>query len=357
MVEADWICEIKESQCQILLREDSQALEECFDSWLDDTTERQRLSQSASATCVVAHDDGQQLSQELEIAKMRAEDAEARLAAIVARVAEVADEFGKQPKNSETALEPWIQHQEELEIWKQHSATKPMQLCTKPKLMPVIHKLLQSFVHDSYDCVRARSAMLTSVEEVVNVRLWKQYCHQRGLVRDSLQARMDCPWVLDIPPVKTWSQALSWVHLDHMANEALLLHGTTHEVAEKIATQGFDERMCKRGHYGRGIYLSTDFCKTIQYCDRSSLKCVLVARVILGHPFFAEGPMRDHDRPPETEGHGVPHDSTIVRPGTPNGKGMGKGKKGFERQIHWEFVIPRGDLQIYPEMIVRFRTI
>ena len=42
------------------------------------------------------------------------------------------------------------------------------------------------------------------------------------------------------------------------ANEALLIHGTNLEVAQKIAEQGFDPRHLQ-GIYGRGIYFTHDF--------------------------------------------------------------------------------------------------
>ena len=41
------------------------------------------------------------------------------------------------------------------------------------------------------------------------------------------------------------------------ANEALLIHGTNLEVAQKIAEQGFDPRHL-HGIYGRGIYFTHD---------------------------------------------------------------------------------------------------
>ena len=121
--------------------------------------------------------------------------------------------------------------------------------------------------------------------------------------------------------------------------------------------QGFDERLSDRGLYGRGVYFTTDPCKAVQYCDNhppDRVHCVVLARVILGHPFFAQGPMQTHERPPQVPGHDVTHDSTVARPGIPNGKGKGKGK-GSPQQTHWEFVASRGDLQAYPELLIRFR--
>ena len=63
--------------------------------------------------------------------------------------------------------------------------------------------------------------------------------------------------------------------------------------------------------------------------------------------------LSSHQRPPLVDGIDVPHDSIVVQPGIPNRKGGVKGK-GKGLQTHWEFVIPRGDLQIYPELIIKF---
>ena len=89
-----------------------------------------------------------------------------------------------------------------------------------------------------------------------------------------------------------------YVDLNLMANEALLLHGTTEANAQHIMREGFDDRMCSRGLYGRGVYFACNSCKASQYCGSNSLRCVILARVILGHPHWAEGPMRTHERPP-----------------------------------------------------------
>merc|ERR1712151_1025441 len=103
---------------------------------------------------------------------------------------------------------------------------------------------------------------------------------------------------------------------------------------------------CSRGLYGRGVYFTTDSCKAQQYCGNGSDRTIILARVLLGHPYITSGPLHSHDRPPIIEAHGVPYDSTLARPGTPKGKGKGK-------QLHWEFVVQRGDLQAYPELLIR----
>ena len=101
--------------------------------------------------------------------------------------------------------------------------------------------------------------------------------------------------------------------------------------------------MAQRGLYGRGIYFTTDCCKAMQFCDRGS-GCIILAQVVLGLPFMAEGPKTIYERPSEIEGYGGPHDSTIARLGIPNSKGTGK-RQGGGLQAHWEFVVQRGDLR------------
>ena len=110
--------------------------------------------------------------------------------------------------------------------------------------------------------------------------------------------------------------------------------------------------MNRRALYGIGVYLTIESCKAAQYSEGGT---IIVTRALLGHPYMAQGPMETHLRRPNVEGMDVPHDSTIVAPGTPNGKGKGKGKrvgkgkaKGSDVQKHWEFVVP--DTQLYPEL-------
>ena len=43
--------------------------------------------------------------------------------------------------------------------------------------------------------------------------------------------------------------------------------------------------------------------------------------------------MPTHSRPPQVDGHSVPHDSTIAQPGIPNGQGKGKGCIGQHRRL------------------------
>ena len=79
-----------------------------------------------------------------------------------------------------------------------------------------------------------------------------------------------------------------------------LLHVTDPKTAESIVKQGFDDRLCSRCLYGRGVYFTTEPCKAVQYCGNAGNpggRTMILARVLLGHPFLAEGPMETHQRP------------------------------------------------------------
>ena len=86
----------------------------------------------------------------------------------------------------------------------------------------------------------------------------------------------------------------AWARLGQM-----LLHGTSPVNAKQILEQGFDQRLADRGLYGSGTYFTTDMCKALEYCkdlDDKGCHHLVVARVILGHPFMATRPMRTAKR-------------------------------------------------------------
>eukprot|EP00435_Cladocopium_sp_Y103_P057142 s1260_g19.t1 len=196
------------------------------------------------------------------------------------------------------------------------------------------------------DCLRMRNFSITGIQQICNVRIWKDYEYRKEQVRKELDGHHRVPAVTGGLPL----QACSWAHLDERINEMLLIHGTTVDKINEIANFGFDERLARqRGLYGQGVYFTDQSCKSLQYtgAKRGNSGCFIIARVILGHPFGARGPLKqlkveplvDHNDPSKGRCHSV-----IAKPGTPH---------GGQQQVHREFVLFDG-AQAYPEMIVHF---
>ncbi len=280
---------------------------------------------------------------ELTLELLRADVA--RLRAALATMSELAQAAGVQPAGFLA----------ELEVWRHQESKEAVQLHPRPHMASVVQEALRQLVPRSHyePCVAMQFVRVRAVKQVANVSLWKQYALRRQQTADALRDRRTCPWANRVAPgVADLGRLFPHVRLEPMANEVLLLHGTKAELAKRISRQGFDDRVLKRGLYGHGVYFSTEACKAAQFCGGGGHGCIILARVILGHPFLAAEPTPKNTRPPEVWGQGVPHDSTIARPGIPNGTGgFGLGG-GAGLQTHWEFVVQRGDLQAYPELII-----
>eukprot|EP00415_Alexandrium_ostenfeldii_P004616 UN4616 len=193
-----------------------------------------------------------------------------------------------------------------------------------------------------------RSAQVTTVRRIANTQLWSQYLAQRNQIAERIRRRPECPSVAELAPgCKRVQELFPHILLSKDANEVLLLHGCPTESIPYIVEYGFDERLNKRGGlYGNGVYFTFESCKAAQYTGPGTEGTLILARVILGHPFQAEGPL---SHIPMLEEYNTPYDSTIVRPGISKGKG-----KGGPKQRHWEFVVQRGCLQAYPELLIDF---
>ena len=72
----------------------------------------------------------------------------------------------------------------------------------------------------------------------------------------------------------------------HSANEKLLYHGTTHDVAEDICHQNFDSRLCGKNAtlHGKGAYFSKSASYSHNYskADSKGHYYMFVAQVLVG---------------------------------------------------------------------------
>lgn len=241
------------------------------------------------------------------------------------------------------------------EAWRM-SRQLQTQICTElspwdaafPNIQQV---LIEACPGDHYGaCRRMWNVSVTGLWQICNIRIWKDYEFRREQVRKELESRdgNSVPSVQSALP----SHMCNWAHLDAKINEVLLIHGTTSDKVEQIANFGFDERLAREnGLYGQGVYFTDQSCKSFQYSGAKwqNSGCLIIARVILGHPCEAQGPLRnlkveplvDDNSPSKGRCHSV-----IARPGIPQGSG---------KQVHREFVLFNGT-QAYPEMIVHFKT-
>ena len=138
-------------------------------------------------------------------------------------------------------------------------------------------------------CRGVDGLVVTKLEQISNIRLWKNYEFRMEQVRQDMQNH---------PPVSVASnlssQACSWMHCDPLVNEVLAIHGTLHQNLDQIAQFGFDQRLARQGGlYGQGVYFTDQSCKSLQYSGsyQQETGCFILARLILGCPHFATGPM------------------------------------------------------------------
>jgi len=246
----------------------------------------------------------------------------------------------------------------EKELWRKSNMDTwdraPPEKFSRPLLVPLIQDLLRSLIptsHGGTECSNAKSIVVQEVFSLVNREVWKSYVSQKEKIAKKIYRHQDCPWVHDeFPEFRKIKERMSDViDIDAATNEVLLFHGTKASKVEDIMKEGFDHRLSSgRNLYGLGLYFTPDACKVLQYCkdgDGNGRHCIIMARCTLGNPYFAQGPMKTHKRPPRSK-HDVPHDSIIARRGIPN-----ETKHG--RQLHVEVVTPDGS-QTYPELLIHY---
>lgn len=223
-----------------------------------------------------------------------------------------------------------------------------LQLPVGDGLFSVLEAALRSACpSDHYGvCEPIRHLRVTGLEQIRNLRLWKNYEFRKDQIRKELEGT----W---LTPVKSGFSACNWADLDPAVNEIMVLHGTSPDNIDLIANFGFDERLARRkGLYGQGIYFTDQSCKAFQYsgADGACHGCMIITRLLLGLPDFARGslqgiqvePLIDPLDPSKGRVHSV-----VAAPGTPINLGS--------TQVHQEYIIFNG-AQAYPEMIVHFQT-
>ena len=143
----------------------------------------------------------------------------------------------------------------------------------------------------------------TEAFQVNNLDLWRKYQgFVRSMQRKHRNHRKHKQHIEEIHP--SVSDALTdfakQINVDLPGNERLLLHGTRDfELAKAIATEGFDNRIARDGNtlYGKGTYFAAQTCKRDQYATPAGRRkasplmvgTMLIARVAIGDPFYAEG--------------------------------------------------------------------
>ena len=193
-----------------------------------------------------------------------------------------------------------------------------------------ISKFLSSFCRDTHNVT------VLSVSRIRNPLLWSKYAMARKVISSEgsvipVRTLCDTDWIDDT------------FHSHHSINEKILLHGTSKDIATKIAYEGFDIRVSSRsGNFGSGVYFTDHFKKSHRYSpvDSFGRRYLLVSRVCLGSAYYSDVPRKSLRRPPLHLLTGRPNDSIF---GSVN------------RDGYVEYVVYSND-QCYPEFLVTYRS-
>eukprot|EP00435_Cladocopium_sp_Y103_P023365 s3260_g5.t1 len=240
-----------------------------------------------------------------------------------------------------------------MESWrmeKQRSLSLRRPIASGDPVRSQIQEILRQACPQSHyaGCLAARQLEVLSVEQVHNVKLWKQYAFRKDEIKRENETSISTAVESDLLPP-------DWIQLDRNVNEVFLLHGTTADKIDMITQYGFDQRMAREsGLYGQGVYFTDQSCKSMQYSGApyGTLGYFILSRVVLGHPHIATGamknekvePFRDDNDPSQGRSNSV-----VVNPGTDNG-----GQGAQRAQVHREFVLFNSH-QAYPELVVCFK--
>lgn len=198
-------------------------------------------------------------------------------------------------------------------------------------------------------CEAMRASMVVKKAwRIENWELWRSYEDGRRQVMDSMLAHGLTPHPIEpqlCGALRRFGTARSIT--GSTANEGYFFHGTEFRTAREIAVSGFDDRLSSPGFYGRGTYFAAQACKSVQYSpEEGGLRTMIVSRVTVGDPHFADKVDKEMRRPPVRAGTQRPCDSVIAKPGVMPGHHKG-------RQAHQEVVVFE-KTQAYPEFLVRY---
>ncbi|CAL1162469.1 unnamed protein product [Cladocopium goreaui] len=158
-------------------------------------------------------------------------------------------------------------------------------------------------------CQQMSGVQVHRVLRVVNPALWRAYWERKAKLRGGRSGRIQPlpktqemkhleTIAFEVAPDQKTLGATYWIYVDTRVNEMLLFHGTSATNAESIATNGFDLSRVRQGLYGNGFYFSCEACKSFQYTTldtAQSERCIIVARVLLGNPKYAQSALKGAD--------------------------------------------------------------
>jgi hypothetical protein len=217
-----------------------------------------------------------------------------------------------------------------------------------PKQATRMEELLKGTAHNDEQrfpgsrCLHLRGVHVKRVLRIQNQELWQLFCLKRRSIRNSIQTSGQL-----LPPLHPPSPVALWLEDSNAAiNETFAFHGTTYEIAMKIAEEGFDERL-SGGLYGYGLYFTPQSCKAEQYAPENAegKRYIIIARVVLGRISYAQASNSNQRVPPDSS-DGLKAHCLVANPGEMVGAPRGE-------QHHQELVIFDGE-QAYPEYLVEF---
>lgn len=181
---------------------------------------------------------------------------------------------------------------------------------------------------------------IVSIERNYNKRLWNKFAAERD----------DIAGICDNKVSYTIRDDLLVAHSSYLPalNDFFLYHGVKHDLVERIALQGFDERYAGE-HFGKlfgsGVYFAKNASKSDIYTtpDLNGNRSIFLSRVCLGETHTTTVSMSTVNRPPERVDKRGPKNS--VRAEIMSNGGCVE---------FLEYIIYRGT-QAYPEYCITYK--